>query len=362
MNDLVFYYPQGHEEHFETGHPERPERIRAVVQGLEAAGWWQRYPHLEPFTLSQEFLGTIHSPVYLNILQSASLRTAHLDPDTYTTPQSWQLALNAAGGAAAIAEAVWSGTARSGLALTRPPGHHATINQGMGFCLINNIAVAAEYLLHPPIERSDGKPIERSDGTPVPAAVSPSRLAIIDLDLHHGNGTQDIFWKRSDVLYISTHQSPLYPGTGALNETGAGQGEGYTANFPLPPGTGDQGFQAVMGELILPLLDRYRPEMLLLSVGFDSHWCDPLGHLMLTAAGFGGLVASLAGWARQHCSGKIALFLEGGYDLMAGEACMQAAVAALLQESWHDPLGPSPRPEGSSWKSVVQAAHSIWQV
>jgi acetoin utilization deacetylase AcuC-like enzyme len=346
MDEIVYFYPTGHEQHFELGHPERPERVEAVQQSLAASGWWQAYPHLEPVGLSQEFLTTVHTPDYLSRLRAACSHGQHLDMDTYTTRASWQMALNAAGGAAAVVEAVWHGRARCGLALTRPPGHHATANQGMGFCLINNIAVAAEHLLHGAAGR----------------ASRPVRLAIVDLDLHHGNGTQDIFWKRGDVLYISTHQSPLYPGTGRIDEVGAGAGEGTTANFPLPPGTGDQGFHIVMEELILPLLDRFMPEMLLLSVGFDPHWLDPLGHLMLSAAGFGSLIASLTNWAQDKCNGKIALFLEGGYDLNAGAACMQAAVAVLLKQPWQDPLGPSPRPEGRSWEAVVRAARIIWKL
>jgi acetoin utilization deacetylase AcuC-like enzyme len=344
MHEMVFYYPEGHEAHFETGHPERPERIEVIRQALRSAGWWEKFPQISPLALSSDFLCKVHLPLYLESLQSACMRGAHLDMDTYTTPASWQLALNAAGGAAAVAGAVWIADCQRGLALTRPPGHHATMGRGMGFCLINNIAVAAEYLLTQDLG----------------GAANPTKLAIIDLDLHHGNGTQDIFWQRGDVFYISTHQSPWYPGTGYLDETGAGQGVGTTANFPLPPGTGDRGFTTVMDELILPLLQRYQPQMLLVSVGFDPHWKDPLGQLMLSAKGLGGLVGQLVSWADQNCQGKIALFLEGGYDLEAGAACIQSTAAALLGLEWQDPLGPSPHPESDSWRITVQHAHQLW--
>lgn len=344
MEDIVFYYPEGHQAHASPGHPERPERVEAVRQALQEAGWWDRYPKVSPLVLSREFIATVHEPTYLDALEMACRDGAWLDMDTYTTPASWQLALNAAGGTAAVVREVWMGRAQTGLALSRPPGHHATRRRGMGFCLLNNVAIAAQYLLQPP--EIDFQPA--------------GKLAIIDLDLHHGNGTQDIFWQRRDVFYFSTHQNPLYPGTGFLDEIGAGEGQGYTANFPLPPATGDQGFQAIMDEIILPLLDRYRPQMLLLSVGFDPHWRDPLGHLMLSAAGYGRLISSLAGWARQNCQGKVALILEGGYDLEAAGACMQASVAALLQEPWQDPLGPSPRPEGKSYLRVLENARKIW--
>lgn len=344
MEAMVYFYPEGHAAHAEAGHPERPERVEAVRQALEQAGWWQPYPKLVPLPLSREFLCRVHDPAYLDLLEAACRQGRRLDMDTYTTPASWFLALNAAGGTVAVARQVWLGQAQAGLALARPPGHHAMRSRGMGFCLMNNIAIAAEYLLHPP----------DADFTPA------RRLAIIDLDLHHGNGTQDIFWDRNDVLYISTHQNPLYPGTGFLDELGEGAGLGCTADIPLPPGTGDAGFQAVMHALILPLLDRYGPEMLLLSVGFDPHWRDPLGHLMLSAAGYGSLVGDLADWARRNCNGKVALILEGGYDLEAAAACMQASVAALLQKPWQDPLGPSPRPEGKSYLRVIEDARQIW--
>ena len=341
MHDLVFYYPEGHKAHYELGHPERPERVETIRQALDATGWWQSFPHLAPLEVPDELLKSVHDPGYIRTLPQVSQQGQHLDMDTYTTPATWELALNAAGGAVSVASAVWQGRANRGFALTRPPGHHATRYRGMGFCLLNNIAIAAEYL----IQEFDAR-----------------RLAIVDLDLHHGNGTQDIFWTRGDVFYISTHQSPLYPGSGSLSETGAGKGLGTTANIPLPPGTGDKAFAEIMGGLILPLLDRYQPEMLLVSYGFDPHWRDPLGHLQLSAPGYGSLITSLAGWADEHCSGRIALFLEGGYDLEAAAACSLSVTAALLGQKWEDSLGPSPQAEGNSWQAVYKRACQMWEV
>lgn len=346
MEEMIFFYPDGHQAHFEDGHPERPDRVETIRRSLEKAGWWSKYPHLEPRDLSNDFLETVHAPQYLQTLESACARGARLDMDTYTTSESWQLALNAAGGAVAVAQAVWTGQSARGIALTRPPGHHATFNRGMGFCLLNNVAIAAQNLISSEFKGHG----------------SADRLAIIDLDLHHGNGTQDIFWRRGDVLYISTHQYPYYPGTGDLLETGAGAGERATANFPLPPFTGDRGFSAVMEELILPILDRFRPQMILVSFGFDPHWRDPLGHLMLSASGYGRLIRSLTAWAEDNCQGRIALFLEGGYDLDAGAACIQAVTAAMLGLDWQDELGQAPNPEGSSWQDTVLRAKEIWQV
>ena len=354
MQEMVFFYPQGHQAHFEIGHPERPERVEALRQALRQAGWWEAFPHLEALNLEAEEPGRIplplqgvHTERYLEILREACQHGMHLDMDTYTTPKSWQLALNAAGGAMAVSRAVWNGESRRGMALTRPPGHHATAGRGMGFCLINNVAVAAADLLR-----------GQSTAQQAPA----QRVAIIDLDLHHGNGTQDIFWRREDVLYISTHQSPLYPGSGNLDEVGAGPGEGATANFPLPPGTGDEGFRAVMAEAILPLLDRYAPQMLLVSFGFDPHWRDPLGHLLLSADGYGRLMAALAEWADRRCNGKMALFLEGGYDLDAGGACIQTCMAALLGQPWEDVIRPPPRPQRNSCQADLKAARQICRI
>jgi acetoin utilization deacetylase AcuC-like enzyme len=339
MDEMIYYYPAGHAAHVESGHPERPERIEAVRQGLETAGLWEPFRKLSPLLLPEKILSAVHTPVYLEMLEAACVFGERLDPDTFTTPASSSLANATAGGALAVAQAVWQGQARRGFALTRPPGHHATPSRGMGFCLLNNISLAAEYLI-------------QEHGA--------QRLAILDLDLHHGNGTQEIFWLRPDVFYLSTHQMPLYPGTGWLDEVGSGPGEGFTANFPLPPGSGDEAFSTVLDELVLPLLSRFAPEMLLISVGFDPHWREPLGHLQLSAGVYGQMIASLAGWADSACEGKIALVLEGGYDLDASAACGQAIVSALLGRAIADPLGPSPRPEGNSWHINLRRAHEIW--
>ena len=340
MEEMEYFYPEGHFDHYEIGHPERPERVETIRTTLQNTGLWDPFPKIQPFDLAEELLQEVHSLSYLNLLEMTCRRSGHLDMDTYTTPASWQLALHAAGGAAAIASSIWEGKAKRGFALTRPPGHHATHGQGMGFCLLNNIAIAAQYLLK---------------------NYAVQRLAIVDLDLHHGNGTQDIFWFRKDVLYISTHQSPFYPGTGRLDDIGEGKGEGWTANFPLPPGSGDTAFTTIMNELILPLLDQRSPQMLLVSYGFDTHWMDPLGQLQLTADGYGNLIKKLCTWADTHCEGKIGLFLEGGYDLNAGSACSVAVISAMTGKSWGDPY-PCPYKESNAWQLTLKGAHSIWKL
>ena len=347
VDDLVFYYPQGHESHFQQGHPERPERVEAIREALTTAGLWQKYPCIDPIPLPRNVLESIHAPSLLAKCEQISKSGGLYDMDTYLTPSTWDLSQESAGGAVAVAQAVWEGSARSGFALTRPPGHHATPSQAMGFCLLNNVALAAEYLLQ---------------------ATTVEKLAIVDLDLHHGNGTQDIFYRRGDVFFISTHQSPLYPGTGDLWETGEGPGEMATANFPLPPFSGDLAFKTVMEELILPLLDKKSPQMLLVSYGFDPHFRDPLGNLLLSAPGYRDLIADLVGWAGTHCGGRIALFLEGGYDLSAARACSLAVVSALLDIPWEDIVGfvdkdaagPSLSRESTAWQPMVRRARELW--
>lgn len=341
MDDLIFFYPEGHQNHVELGHPERPERVEAICMAFQEQGWWQTYSQLDPIVIPDDVMKSIHQATYLEKLESVCRKGRHFDLDTYTTTASWELALNAAGGAAACAASVWKREVRRGFALTRPPGHHATPNRAMGFCLLNNVSLAAEYLI-------------KHEGA--------KRLAIVDLDLHHGNGTQEIFYQRGEVFYLSTHQSPLYPGTGNIKETGIGEGKGTNANFPLPPFSGDQAFISVMKALILPLMERYNPEMILVSYGFDPHWRDPLGSLLLSAQGFYELISRLTNWADLHCDGKVAIFLEGGYDLEAAKACSNAVVAALLGIPWKDPLGPSPESEGKSWEIMFKRAVELWEL
>jgi acetoin utilization deacetylase AcuC-like enzyme len=341
QDSLVYFYPEGHQAHHVPNHPERPDRVEAIRDGLEQGGFWAPFPKLAPRDVPPETLTCIHTPSYLERLQQACQAGQWYDADTYLLPGSCELALRAAGGALAVAEQVWLRQARTGFALCRPPGHHATPDRAMGFCLLNNVALACEHLIQ---------------------AHGAQRLAVVDIDLHHGNGTQDIFWRRPDVFYISTHQSPLYPGTGSLRETGDGNGAGYTLNLPLPPGTGDLGFLRAIEEVVLPVIDRYQPEMILVSAGFDPHWKDPLGYLQLSAAGYGRLISRLKAWADDHCQGRIALFLEGGYNLEASAACAQAVASELLEQPWQDPLGRSPYAETDRWLKIIQEARHLWQV
>ena len=341
MKNLAYFYPENHEKHFQHGHPERPGRVETIHMTLSTSDLWPQFQPLAPEQLPDDLLYAVHNPVYINKLNQACQNGRNLDMDTYTTTDSCRIAVNSAGGGLAVTHAVWSGSHSAGFALTRPPGHHATRERGMGFCLLNNIALAAQSLI---------------------SLKGAERVAIVDLDLHHGNGTQDIYWERSDVLYISSHQYPHYPGSGRLSESGHGEGDGATVNLPLPAGSGNQAFSAMIDEVILPVLDRYKPEILLISAGFDVHWRDPLGSLEVSAAGYGQAVGQLMHWCDEHCQGRIALFLEGGYDLEAGAACALTSANALLGKTITDPLGSSPNPESSDWMDMLGQVKEFWQL
>jgi acetoin utilization deacetylase AcuC-like enzyme len=341
MENLGLYYPNGHEAHAEIGHIENPERVERIKSALIKAGYWDEKLLIQPIMPPEDILSRVHTQTYLGLLKRFCEEGRSLDEETYTTTASWNIALNSAGGAIAVADMVWRGEIQRGFALTRPPGHHAVPGMGMGFCLLNNIAIAAEYLI-------------KKRGV--------KRLAIVDLDLHHGNGTQKIFWERGDVLYISVHQWPLFPGTGDLTETGEGEGAQKSANFPVPPGSGDLAYSTMMKELIVPIIDRYNTEMVLVSCGFDTHWRDPLGHILMSARVYGELIKDLVDWVDRKAFGKIELVLEGGYDLDAVAACSEAVVAAMLGKPFDDGLGVSPRPEGNSWKSMILKAKEIWSL
>ena len=276
------------------GHPERPER--AEVFDVVADGWRARGVEVvAPRAATHEQLARVHDEAYLRLIASTAGRAVKLDPDTYTSPESQGVALLAAGAAIDAVERVMNATHTASVALVRPPGHHAERNRAMGFCLYNSVAVGAAHA--------------RAQGA--------RKVAIVDFDVHHGNGTQQIFEADPHVLYISTHQFPYYPGSGAADEIGIGAGAGFTVNVPLEAGAVSEDFQAVFTDIILPVLGEFEPDLLMISAGFDAHENDPLGGLRLTSDVFGAMTMALRAVAEESCHGRIVAVTEGGYDLDA---------------------------------------------
>lgn len=321
--------------HAVAGHPERPQRFEHLAQALEDLPC----ERVDPLEVTQGHLEAVHPPAYLARLQAAVAEApTFLDPDTYVTPASWEAALQAVGGALAVTQAVLDGRAGVGFALVRPPGHHATPDRAMGFCLLNNIAIAARFA--------------QSRGA--------ERIMIVDFDVHHGNGTQAVFETDPSVLFLSTHQWGIYPGTGHWEETGRGEGAGTVINVPLPAGAGDRAVEQVCDMLLPVAAERFQPDLLLVSAGYDAHWRDPLAGLLWTERAYHLLGKRLASLAQKHCQGRLAFVLEGGYDPEALAAGVRATLRGALNiPEEHASLGPPPYPEqdASDWIDRVRRVH-----
>ena len=310
-------------------HPERPERLRAIEALLDESGVASRMAAIEPEVAAEEALRRVHDSRLLALLaeaeREASERPVFLDPDTVMTKHSLAAARLAAGGVVRAAELVATGELEAAFCLVRPPGHHAARERAMGFCLLNNVAVAAAH---------------------VRAAGLAERVAIVDFDVHHGNGTQDIFYADADVLYVSTHQFPHYPGTGQLEETGSGSAQGTTLNLPLPAGCGDAEYLRCFDAVILPALRRFKPQLILASAGFDAHWRDPLAMENLSGPGYRAIAERLRDVGAELGAGTVYV-LEGGYDLEAIAWAARHCVDVLLgNAAVEDPVGP--RPDGGA--------------
>jgi len=306
---LVLIHSERFAEHqTPPGHPERP--ARAEVMDVVAAQWSARgVDVVAPPAASRDQLMRVHEDSYLDLIERTAGRAVKLDPDTYTSPESYEIALLAAGAAVDAVDRVIKGRNRAAMALVRPPGHHAERDRAMGFCLYNNAAVAAAHA--------------RASGV--------ARVAIVDYDVHHGNGTQHIFESDPSVLYISTHQYPYYPGTGAADEIGRGDGRGFTVNLPLEVGAVDDDYRLVFDDVVLPVLREFAPELLIVSAGFDAHERDPLGGMRVTTPAFAAMTMALRAVAEQCGHGRIVCVTEGGYDLHALAASIDAAIEMLSQ-------------------------------
>ncbi len=290
-----------------SAHPERPDRYRAAVDGLRRSPVRDAFTWAEPTPAPVDSLLRVHDEAHVATLESLDGERARLDPDTFMSAGSLTAARLAAGAGLDAIEALTAGRHDAALCVMRPPGHHATPTRAMGFCLFNNIAVAAQALTE-----------------------QGERVAIVDFDAHHGNGTQDIFYDRDDVLFVSLHEYPQYPGTGAAGETGREEGVGYTINFPLPSGATGDVYLRAFDEVIEPALESFRPDWVLISAGFDAHRADPITNLGLTAGDFADMTARLAG---AIAPGRRIAFLEGGYDLDALATSTAACAAALIGET-----------------------------
>jgi acetoin utilization deacetylase AcuC-like enzyme len=293
------------------------------MEGLEEAGILERLVVVEPRMATEEELALVHTVAYLEKVQRmAEQGGGHLDPDTYLNARSYEVARMAAGGLLAAEEKMIEGTIANGFALVRPPGHHALPDRGMGFCVFNNVAVAACFAL---------------------TLAQIERVLVVDFDVHHGNGTQDIVEADPRVFYVSTHEYPFYPGTGHWSEVGRSAGEGTVLNVPLPAGVGDAGYARVYEELVWPLVQRFRPDLILVSAGYDAHWQDPLAMMQLSLTGYASLARGLVAQARELCDGRILFTLEGGYHLdVLAHGILNAFHALLSEETISDPFGPAP--------------------
>ena len=288
-----------------VGHPERPERAE-VMEAVAARFAGQGGEVVEPRLATDDDLARVHTPEHIAAIVAARGRATMIDADTFTSPESDEIARLAAGAVLTAVDRVLDGGPRSrALVMVRPPGHHAEADRAMGFCLYNNIAIGAAYA--------------RSRGC--------ARVAIVDYDVHHGNGTQWIFYADPTVLFVSSHQYPYYPGTGAAGETGRGAGAGFTLNIPLAAGTRDEEIERLYTEVAIPRVKAFKPDLLMISAGFDAHQQDPLGQLRMTTAGFGRLTGALVAMADHVCDGKVVLVTEGGYDLRALSECLDAVIA-----------------------------------
>jgi acetoin utilization deacetylase AcuC-like enzyme len=315
-----FRHPASLDHDTGHGHPERADRIRAIEGHLESREWLGWQPVEAPAATEEQLL-RVHPAEYVELVRTMSARSAAFDLDTPTSPGSYEAALRAAGGACALVESLLSGGERTGFSALRPPGHHAETATAMGFCLFANVAVAARHALGP---------------------LGAERVLVVDWDVHHGNGTNAIFHESREVLFVSIHQFPFWPGTGPLADVGSGEGEGYSINLPVPGGTGEATFLSLIEHVVMPVARAYRPDLILISAGYDAHRDDPLGGLRLATSSFAGMASRLRALG-EELGAPVGAVLEGGYDLDAlassvAETMATLAGGAVPPEVARDPL------------------------
>jgi acetoin utilization deacetylase AcuC-like enzyme len=310
LDKLYFDHDNG------MGHPESQERLFAIVDMLRETRLLEEVVRIEPRDATKEEITLVHDPKHFDLIQSTKGKIrVFLDPDTSTCPVSFNAAVRAVGGMLDATDKVMKGEVDIAFPLVRPPGHHAERNRAMGFCLFNNVAVGAAY---------------------ASKVYGVKRILIVDWDLHHGNGTQNMFYDSSEVLYFSTHQYPYYPGTGSVNEVGVQNGFGYTINVPIHPGMGDKEYIKIFFEILKPVIEQYKPELILISAGFDTYFGDPLGGMSVSPKGFAQMTRFLKEMAESYCNGKLVLILEGGYNLEGLWESTKAVIEELLEKNKTD--------------------------
>lgn len=332
MAGIAIIWDPRYAEHDTGDHPESPERIPAIMARLHASDLWPRIREVTPTMADESELLRVHTPGLVGrIRRAAEMRGGEwVDGDTYVSARSFEIALLAVGGVLGALD-LW----RDGVvpfALIRPPGHHATPDRAMGFCLFNNVAIAARHLL------AEGR----------------ERVAIVDWDAHHGNGTQAAFLADRAVLYVSLHQWPLYPGSGWLDECGVDEGEGFTVNIPLPPGGGDGDYADAFARVVEPIVTAFRPQAILVSAGYDTHVDDPLASMGVTEAGYAHMAWRCHMLARELCEGRLALALEGGYGKAALASSVEATLRALDEER-----APALGPAGGRSRDVIERVLAV---
>ncbi|MGE0058865.1 MAG: histone deacetylase [Dehalococcoidia bacterium] len=343
---IALYYDPLFLEHDTGNHPEKAVRVSTCMQLLESSGLIKKLERPVCEDATEEQLQLVHTPEEIEMIKQASLiGPVMLDPDTVANKRSYAAAVRAAGAVIGATKAVVAGEYEAAFCLTRPPGHHATPRRPMGFCLFNSVAIAAAYAHQ---------------------VLGLERVAIIDPDLHHGNGTQDAFYSDPSVLYVSTHQYPFYPGTGDWHEAGAGEGTGFTLNLPMPSGCGDLEYATVIDEVIAPKLRAFQPQLILVSAGYDGHFAETVSGaaMRLSSAGYVTIVSRLQALAAELCEGKLVLALEGGYNLQALSWSVRNSIEVLLGEvATADPLGlpPArhPRPDLRELIASVKGLHGL---
>jgi len=307
------------------GHPERVARIEALLELSRRAG--ELGVTVLPATrrATHEELTLVHTAEYVDAIASTMGRAIMLDPDTFTVPDSYDVARHAAGAMLDVVDRVVAREFDNAFAAVRPPGHHAESERAMGFCLLNNIAVAAAYAVK---------------------QHHMERVLIVDWDVHHGNGTQEIFWSDGRVLFLSLHQFPFYPGTGRADEIGDGDGLGYTVNIPMPGGFGDDEWIAAFDRVVVPIAHQFNPQLVLISAGFDAHANDPLGGMRVTERGFAAFADAMVAIAREHADGRLVAVLEGGYDIDALSKSVEAVLGRFVSSRGGEVTGPAPTGDG----------------